>query len=254
MGNALIEFVSMPHTQHQVDESALTLGPDNMHPDTESPSFNPSYIKARSNIVKRVPSGSRRVLDVGCATGATGERLKELTPGLQVVGVELDPEMAKVARTRLDEVLVGDVGEILESGALEGQRFDCIILADLLEHVVDPWELLRTLVRHLEPGGTIMSSLPNVRHVSTIFSLLFAKRWPYRDRGIHDRTHLRFFAQRNLKDLFEGAGLSMKIAKRTLRLIETPHRLNRYSWILGFPPFRDLVTFQYLILARPLDR
>ena len=80
----------------------------------------------------------------------------------------------------------------------------------------------------LEPGGTVITSLPSGRHISTLCSLLFAKRWPYRDRGIHDSTHLRFFAQRNLKDLFEGVGLNMKIAKRSLRLIETPHRLNRH--------------------------
>jgi len=217
---------------------------------TVPPSFNPSYVRARSSIVKLVPGDCRRILDVGCATGATSARLKELNPELKVVGVELDPEMAEVARGVLDEVLVGDISEILEGGDITGRCFDSIILADVLEHVAEPWELLRRLVKHLEPGGTIITSIPNVRHFTTILTLLFAKRWPYRDRGIHDRTHLRFFAQRNLKDLFGGAGLTMKVAKRTLRIIEAPHRLNRFSWIFGFPPLRDLITFQYLIVAK----
>jgi len=214
------------------------------------PPFNPSYIKARSSIVKLVPEECRRILDVGCATGATGARLMELRPGTTVVGVELDPAMAEVARGNLDEVFVGDIDDVLERGALEGARFDAIILADVLEHVVEPWELLQRIVTHLEPGGVIIASVPNVRHYTTLLSLLFTKRWPYRERGIHDRTHLRFFAQRNVQELFEGAGLSMKVMRRTLRIIESPHRLNRYSWLFGFPPLRDLFTFQYLIVAK----
>lgn len=221
---------------------------------TAPPLFNSSYVRARSNIVKLVSGDCRNVLDVGCATGATSARLKELNPELKVVGVELDPEMAEVARGALDEVLIGDIGELLEGGSLTGRSFDSIILADVLEHVVDPWALLRQLVKHLEPGGTIITSLPNVRHFTTVLSLLFAKRWPYRERGIHDKTHLRFFAQRNLKDLFEGAGLTMKVAKRTLRIVEAPHRINRFSWIFGFPPLRDLITFQYLIVAKAESR
>lgn len=174
----------------------------------------------------------------------------ELRPGTTVVGVELDPAMAEVARGNLDEVFVGDIDDVLERGALEGARFDAIILADVLEHVVEPWELLQRIVTHLEPGGVIIASVPNVRHYTTLLSLLFTKRWPYRERGIHDRTHLRFFAQRNVQELFEGAGLSMKVMRRTLRIIESPHRLNRYSWLFGFPPLRDLFTFQYLIVAK----
>jgi 2-polyprenyl-3-methyl-5-hydroxy-6-metoxy-1,4-benzoquinol methylase len=216
---------------------------------TTSP-FNPSYVKPKSSIVQLVPAGCRRILDVGCATGTTGARLKELHPGLTVLGVELDPEMAEVARKNLDEVLVGDISEVMDGGGITGQRFDSIILADVLEHVAEPWELLRRLVKHLEPGGTVITSIPNVRHYTTLLTLLFTKRWPYRDRGIHDRTHLRFFAQQNVKELFEGAGLTMKVAKRSLRIVEAPHRLNRFSWIFGFPPLRDLITFQYLIVGK----
>jgi len=187
---------------------------------------------------------------VGCTTGTTGARLRELHPGLSVLGVELDPEMAEVAKGNLDEVLVGDISEVLDRGGITGQRFDSIILADVLEHVAEPWDLLGRLVKHLEPGGTVITSIPNVRHFTTLLTLLFAKRWPYRDRGIHDRTHLRFFAQRNVKELFEGAGLTIKVAKRNLRIVEAPHRLNRFAWIFGFPPLRDLITFQYLVVAK----
>ena len=168
------------------------------------------YIKPKSGIVKLIPGGCRRILDVGCATGATGARLRELHPGLFVLGVELDPEMAEVAR--------GNQDEVLDRGSITGQRFDSIILADVLEHVAEPWELLARLVKHLKPDGTVITSIPIVRHFTTLLSFFFTKRWPYRDRGIHDRTHLRFFAQRNVKELFEGAGLMMKVAKRSLRI------------------------------------
>ena len=211
---------------------------------------NPAYVEARRDVVRLVPTDCRRILDIGCATGRTGELLKKTRAGLSVVGVELDAGMAELASAHLDEVYVGEISELMSAGAIAGERFDCILLADILEHLVDPWALVRQLAKHLEPDGTIVTSLPNVRHFSTLLSLIFAKRWPYRDRGIHDRTHLRFFAQRNLDDLFDGTGLTMTGVGRNFRLIEAPHPVNRFAWIFGFPPLRDLVTFQYLIVAK----
>ena len=217
--------------------------------------FNPSYVGARPDVAKLVPSRCRTILDVGCATGALGQSLKRSRAGLRVSGIELDREMAAVARRSLDEVFEGDILEVLEQKRLGNTRFDCIILADVLEHLLDPWDALRWLrERHLKPDSVIVASLPNVRHYSTLTSLFFRKRWPYRDRGIHDRTHLRFFAQRNVLDLFEGADLMILSIKRQYRVLEAPFRFNRYARVLAIPPLRDLLTFQYLILATPHRR
>ena len=120
--------------------------------------FNPSYVGARPDVAKLVPSRCRTILDIGCATGALGQSLKRSRAGLRVFGIELDREMAAVARRSLDEVFEGDILEVLEQKRLGNTRFDCIIFADVLEHLLDPWDALRWLrERHLKPDGVIVA-------------------------------------------------------------------------------------------------
>ena len=213
------------------------------------PAFNPSYIGPRPDVAKLVPTRCTTVLDVGCATGALGAHLKETRPSLHVTGIEIDPEMAAVARDRIDHVVEGDVMDVVRGNVLADQRFDCVVLADVLEHLSDPWTAIKLMRDRVEPGGVVVASLPNVRHYSTLLSVFLFKRWPYRDRGIHDRTHLRFFAERNVRELFEGADMEITTFRRQYRVLEPPYRINRFSLLLAVPPLRDLLTFQYLIVA-----
>ena len=213
------------------------------------PAFNPSYIGPRPDVAKLVPTRCTTVLDVGCATGALGAHLKETRPSLHVTGIEIDPEMAAVALDRIDHVVEGDVMDVVRGNVLADQRFDCVVLADVLEHLSDPWTSIKLMRDRVEPGGVVVASLPNVRHYSTLLSVFLFKRWPYRDRGIHDRTHLRFFAERNVRELFEGADLEITTFRRQYRVLEPPYRINRFSLLRAVPPLRDLLTFQYLIVA-----
>ena len=156
-----------------------------------------------------------------------------------MTGVELDPTTAELARPHLYAIAVVDIGDVLDRGSLGNATFDCILLADVLEHLVDPWTILRRLTDHLEPQGIVVTSLPNVRHYTTLLSLLVGKRWPYRDRGIHDRTHLRFFAQRNLAELFQSAGLTITSLRRQYRVVRP--RTDSIG-IPVFLPFHPCVT------------
>jgi hypothetical protein len=121
----------------------------------------------------------------------------------------------------------------------------------VLEHLHDPWLALRT-IRGLTRGHVILS-LPNVAHFSTLWSLFAGKRWPYRDRGIHDRTHLRFFAARNLPELFADAGFTEMRREQHHRLIETPHPINeKLSGVLSvLPGISGLTCYQFLCVLRP---
>src|SRR4051812_37174540 len=127
-----------------------------------------AYERARPEILAHVPRDARRVLDLGCATGTTGAALKRRQP-VEVVGVEREPEYAREAARRLDRVVVADV-EALDPGELG--RFDALIAADVLEHLIDPWIALRRHAELLRPGGTAVLSLPNVGHWSTYMYLL----------------------------------------------------------------------------------
>jgi 2-polyprenyl-3-methyl-5-hydroxy-6-metoxy-1,4-benzoquinol methylase len=211
--------------------------------------LNPAYVGPRPDVAALIPEKCRRFLDLGCATGALGELIKRSRHGISVVGVELDPDMATAARDKLDRVIAGDILDVLTSNTLGEERFDCIIAADVLEHLSDPWSVVGALSGLLADRGVVIASIPNIRHYTTLCTLLFRKHWPYRDRGIHDRTHLRFFAQKNVEQLFVNAGFHIDRLRRNYRVFERPYRINRYSRLLAIPPLRDLLTYQYLIVA-----
>ena len=209
---------------------------------------NPSYIGPREDILELVPPDARRVLDVGCAIGALGERIRQRT-GAEVIGIERDLRMAEAAGGKLDRVIVADIEEVDLSEHFAPAYFDCIILADVLEHLRNPREALRGAAAFLRPDGLVIASIPNVRHHSTVRSLVFGGRWPYRERGIHDRAHLRFFTLKNIVEMFGYAGLRITGVRRNYRIIERCHPLNRYSRAFAFPIVRDFFTFQYLVTA-----
>ena len=175
--------------------------------------FNPSYIGGRNDILEFIPDRIKRVLDVGCSVGVLGEQIKRKTSA-EVIGIEVDGNMAKEAEGRLDRVINADIEKLDLKNVLSGQVFDCIIFADVLEHLKDPQKALKSLACFLKPEGIIVACIPNVRHYSTLISLIFKGTWPYRDRGIHDRTHLRFFGLKNIRELFAESGIQIKQLKR----------------------------------------
>jgi 2-polyprenyl-3-methyl-5-hydroxy-6-metoxy-1,4-benzoquinol methylase len=159
--------------------------------------INPNLVSALD------PIAGRRVLEIGCGSGRLGEHMKAKGAG-RYVGVELVPEVAERARPRLDAVYAGDI-ERMELPLADGS-FDYLVLGDVLEHLVDPWTVLRRCARFLGPGGQVVTSIPNVNH-ATILCGLMEGRWEYTDAGLLDRTHLRFFTLVEIGRLFQDAGL-----------------------------------------------
>lgn len=179
------------------------------------------YSHTRSDLLGLLPKARHlRVLEVGCGEGRTGAFLKEEGIAREVVGIETVEEPAEAARARLDEVLLGDA-ETLELPA--NRRFDLLLFADVLEHLRDPWGTLRRYTAHLEPGGWVVSSTPNIAYWRTAFDLFVRGRWRYQDSGIMDRTHLRFFTvetaielHRQAELVIESVGHTAKIAGKSL--------------------------------------
>jgi methionine biosynthesis protein MetW len=208
-----------------------------------------SYETPRAEIAARVPIDARRVLDLGCATGG----LAMLLDGVEVVGVEIDEGYAAAAERHCARVVRADIEDLAQRDlAAELGRFDCLVAADVLEHLVDPWSALRAYAELLQPGGTAIVSLPNVGHWST-YAALVKGRWPRNPEGIHDATHLRWFTLRDARELVEQAGLTVATIDRRPRLIRRGSRLDD---LLGpaatrIPAVRTLVTFQYVLTAYP---
>ena len=204
-----------------------------------------AYERARPEITVHVPRGARRVLDLGCATGTTGAGLWH-RPAVEGGGVEREPDYAAEARTRLDEVITADV-EALDPTGLG--RFDALIAADILEHLVDPWGALRRYAHVLEPGGIAVVSLPNVGHWST-YAHLARGHWPRRPEGIFDATHLRWFTLRDALELLTQAGLQPTAVVRRGWIAWRGSRADVLAPpLLKVPGIRTLITFQHVIAA-----
>ena len=210
--------------------------------------FNRAYIGPRNDILELIPATSTKILDVGCSTGLLGDQIKAKIDA-EVFGIEIDQAMAKLAEKPLDGVIFGDIEGLDLAQHFNPDYFDCIILADILEHLKDPWRVLKLLTNILRTEGSIIASIPNIRHYTTLINLIFKGYWPYRDRGIHDRNHLRFFTLRNIKSLFKNSDLAINDIKRNYRIIERPHPYNRFARFIAFPILREFLSFQYLVIA-----
>lgn len=165
------------------------------------------FANARHDIVARLPTdGNSAVLELGCGAGGTGRAALEAGKAGRYVGLELSPTAAAVAREKLTEVLVGDVAEV-DLSPLRG-AFDALIISEVLEHLTDPWTVLSRLRQCLKPGGRVYASSPNVAHWKVIRDLI-AGRFDYDEKGVMDRTHLRWFTPRTYRQLFEEAGFEV---------------------------------------------
>jgi SAM-dependent methyltransferase len=213
------------------------------------------YCEPRLDIQALIDASGKRILDVGCAAGTLGAALKR-AGATEVVGIEYSPEAALLAQQRLDRVFVGDVQNL--ELPLDEASFDTIIFADVLEHTVDPWAVLTAYRRFLKADGQIIASIPNIRFYAIIARLIF-NRWEYRESGILDRTHLRFFTWPTIKQLFARAGLRIERVRPVYRLFEDQSRIGRVGalasrWfcrlIAPVRLWRHFFTFQYLVVAK----
>lgn len=218
-----------------------------------------AYESPRPDVQALVPAGVRRVLDLGCSSGALGAALKG-REGCVVVGVERDASYAASARAVLDAVVEADLADFdpslaaqrLEAGE-EGSSFDCVVCADVLEHLADPAVVLARAVGVLARGGCVVVSLPNVRHWETFWQLGVRGTWPRRSVGIFDRTHLRWFTLRDAWGLLEDAGLRVEAVERVLRVRPEGPMASRTARLLGRTPARTLVTWQHVLRGRLAD-
>jgi methionine biosynthesis protein MetW len=208
-----------------------------------------AYENPRAEVQALVPLDARRILDLGCSSGALGAALKARQPA-EVVGVELDPAYAEAAAARLDRCITADVEELF-AGDPESQlgRFDCIVAADVLEHLRDPWAVLRAAADLLDGGGSVVVSLPNIRFWETFWQLGRHGTFPQRDSGIFDHTHLRFFAYRDAVRLLERAGLRLAETSPQYRVRPEVSDLDRHARLIARTKLRTFFTFQYVMRA-----
>jgi len=212
------------------------------------------YEEPRPDVQRLVSPVGRKVLDVGCATGALGRALKA-AGAVHVAGVELDPTAAASARKTLDEVVEGSILDC--SLPFPEGEFDYLLFADVLEHLPDAERALARCLPFLAPDGRVIVSVPNMRFY-LVLARLALNRWGYSDSGVRDRTHLRIFTLRSLQRMLARQNLEVELVTRNFRLFEDQSSIGRVGAVATrlasatIAPllFRDLMAYQYVVVAR----
>ena len=225
-------------------------------PDEES-----YYTHARPEVVRLVPENARQVIDVGCGAGALGASIKRALPRAEVRGVEYVPSQAEQAKRVLDDAVSADAAAAPPAA---WPAPDCLVFADVLEHLVDPWATLAAWRARCAPQAWLVTSIPNASHVSVVAGLRRG-RFDYAQEGLLDRTHLRFFTRVSACEMIEQAGFEIQRLERTfsypgpalrrkLLTAWVAHRyepeLTRERFLSARHTWLDSLTFQFLILAR----
>lgn len=206
-----------------------------------------------ARLLRRISPGSK-VLEIGPASGYCTRFLSE-TLGCAVDAVELSAAMAEHARPWCRRLLVGDIEQLDLAQELPGEIYDVILCADVIEHLRDPWSVLKRLAVLLAPEGKLLLSVPNIGYLGVLVDLLRGN-FRYRDEGLLDRTHLRFFTIDSLQELLGDAGWSIWDAEQIpLSLTDSEFRVRIE---LLSPALRDelmarpdALCYQWVVEARP---
>ena len=237
----------------QTDKDAVKMLTDS------SPSYDfviePDTDSTHANVIRMVGS-SRRVLELGPATGYMTEVLR--ANDCSVVGIEIDADMAAHAAQFCERIIVGDLDTMDLDAELNGEQFDVIVAADVLEHLKDPLRALQSLSAFLQPDGYFVVSLPNVAHASVRLALLEGK-FAYQELGLLDSTHLRFFTRESMEKMFDEADLAIaEIHRQELEIeaSEVPFDTTVIPETLmdALRHDVDARTYQFIFKALPLGR
>jgi O-antigen biosynthesis protein len=178
--------------------------------DTQRGADDAYYDRVRGELLDMIEIAPRMVLDVGCGGGATDAELKRRFPGAAVVGIEAVRAAAGRAEQRLDRVLRGNAETVdFAAAGIAPGTFDLIIVADVLEHMYDPWHMLEKLHALVTPDGRILASIPNVRNL-WLLEKIARGSFDYGDEGLLDITHIRFFSFAEMRAMFADTGFALE--------------------------------------------
>ena len=225
--------------RRKIESRSLLLQTDNYS--MKKPEY---FDQIRHDLISQISGTGHKVLEVGCGTGATLIELKKLKIADEVVGVELHANAATANQILLDNFITGNIEQI--ELPYPPEHFSVMIFADVLEHLQDPWTLVRTMQKYLHPNGLLIASIPNIRYFRALYSVAVKGDFRYTDSGILDKTHLRFFCKKNIIALFNGPYTLTKITPAH-RVIGGRVALFDYC-TLGL--FEEFLTCQYIVCAR----
>jgi len=205
-----------------------------------------TYSANINNHIYKIIPNNKKILDVGCNTGNLGEKLIK-NKNCEVWGIDYSKRVVGIAKKRLNKAIFFDI----ESYKIpfKNEKFDIIIFGDILEHLRYPEDILKKYSQLLNEDGLIIASIPNVASIKVRLKLLFGN-WNYKLGGILDKTHLRFFTKKTIKELFENSGYKI------IKMDSTPGFIFKYSNILKKMAeflckiYPKLFALQFIITAK----
>ncbi len=217
----------------------------------------PMHSNHNPDILRIMPNNLKRVVEVGCSSGALARAYVGINSQCRYTGIEIDPDFAAVAQDYCDEVVCGNIEHLADDEFLKFFPSDCWIFGDTLEHLYDPWKILKRIRPHLAPDAMIIACIPNAQHWS-IQANLNSGLFRYQDMGLMDRTHIRWFTRITMIELFESTGY--KIIEGFPRVFDEPQRqlvlpsIRTMAQAIGVDPQQaedDAIPLQWVIKAIP---
>ncbi len=177
--------------------------------------YQPEINHVAFDLVSKVMKDKKEVkniLDVGCGYGLLSKELKKTFPKLDFYGIEHSKEASRSSQKIL-KLLQCNIEDIaLIKRKLKTQKFDVIIFSDVLEHLYDPVDIIKSYQSFLNQDGTIVVTVPNIANIFSRLALLFG-HFNYNETGVMDKTHIRFFNKQNLKQLAKESNLQIVAQK-----------------------------------------
>lgn len=207
------------------------------------------------DLLKFIPTNSRKLIEIGCSSGALAREFKKISPNADYFGIEIDPDYADHARRFCNSVLVMNIENAgTEFWASNSDR-DCWIFGDTLEHLQNPWLILKQIYEVIPVGGVVVACIPNAQHWS-IQAKLSIGDFRYENNGLMDKTHLRWFTRQTILEMFNQSGFLIEDGMP--RIFDEPQReiflpvIGDMAKLAGADPqvaISDALPLQYVIRA-----
>jgi len=217
----------------------------------------PAHDNANLTVLEIIPAQSKRIIEIGCGSGALAREFKNVNLECHYIGLDIVDHYAGIAMRYCDETIVADIEEQNDVFFEKYRDRDCWIFADSLEHLRNPWLLLRKVREVIPDNGCIVACIPNAQNWSVVGNLAIGN-FRYQDSGLLDKTHLRWFTRQTMFELFEGAGFVVESV--TSRIIGDPNNIPFLTIVREIAKFagtdgdiaaRDSIPFQYVFKVKP---
>lgn len=217
----------------------------------------PAHSIVNQDLLGLIPPNARRVVEVGCMHGAMAQAYRAKNPTAEYVGIDIDPDYAAVAANQCTQALAGDIETFTPAAFDKLFPSDVWIFGDCLEHLRDPWRIVKTIRAGIDADGCLLACIPNAQHWSVQMRLATGL-FRYEDSGLMDRTHVRWFTRITMMEMFLQAGWKIETAFSRQLPTQAPGTLmagiRAIAETGGTDPDqaeRDANAFQYLFKVTP---